>query len=219
MFWRPRTPACHPAGGGAPAHPGRTVLVRANLHSSITTILSTASRRQVSNLTESGEIGRFPLGGQEFLANGTSASLSLRERVGLLRQQYLSTIGVRGCHGATTSPILTSSRSDRTLRFESKISVVPARTVTERIDPSPQSSKGIVDASVRPSPGGRGRLTCSLPGEECDVAPGASWPDSLDTCLRGVVLRVAEGTLHLHTEFTLNPPLAVSSGRRIEWVR
>jgi hypothetical protein len=38
------------------------------------------SRRQVSNLTESGEIGRFPLAGPEFLANGTFASLSRRER-------------------------------------------------------------------------------------------------------------------------------------------
>ena len=80
-----------------------------------------------ASLTESGEIGSVPLGGPEFLANGTSTSLSLRERVGQLPQQYLSTIGGRGCHGPDTSHILTSSRSERTRRFESKGSVVPAR--------------------------------------------------------------------------------------------
>src|ERR1700688_1472361 len=33
-----------------------------------------------------------------------------------------------------------------------------------RDSPSPQSSRGIVDGAVRPSPGGRGRWTCSLRG-------------------------------------------------------
>src|ERR1700688_4707086 len=67
-----------------------------------------------TDLTESGEIGSFRREDWRPGQTGTSTSLSLRERVELRHQQYLSTVGVRGCHRSTTSPILTSSRSERT---------------------------------------------------------------------------------------------------------
>jgi hypothetical protein len=96
--------------------------------------------------------------GRSPVQTGTSTSLSLRERVGLTFQQYLSTIGVRGCPGTTTSPILTSSRSERP-RFESsKDGVVSERTVTEHTaqTPHPNRRKVLLTQQSCPLPEGEG---------------------------------------------------------------